>query len=62
HPTVNDMIIVSIGTGIEARPYPFKSWKKQGNWLGKPDYRHFNVCQCRNSGLSAGTDVSNPGT
>ena len=30
HPSVNDMIIVSIGTGIEARPYSFKKLEKSG--------------------------------
>jgi patatin-like phospholipase/acyl hydrolase len=35
HPVVNDMIIVSIGTGIEARSYSFKKLEKAGkiSWV-----------------------------
>jgi hypothetical protein len=30
YPTVNDLLIISIGTGIEARPYSFKKLEKAG--------------------------------
>lgn len=30
HPTVNDMIVISIGTGIEARSYSFKKLEEAG--------------------------------
>ena len=30
HPTVNDMIIISIGTGIESKSYSFKKMEKAG--------------------------------
>jgi hypothetical protein len=31
---VNDMILISIGTGIEARPYSFKRLEKAGKLAG----------------------------
>ncbi|MBB4807404.1 patatin-like phospholipase/acyl hydrolase [Chryseobacterium defluvii] len=36
HPVVNDMIIVSIGTGAEAKPYSFKSLENAGKIAGFP--------------------------
>lgn len=36
YPTVNDMIIISIGTGSEAKSYPFKKMENAGKlaWIG----------------------------
>lgn len=35
YPTVNDMIIVSVGTGIESKPYSYKKMQKSGKigWI-----------------------------
>lgn len=62
YPTVNDMIIISIGTGSEAKSYPFKKMENAGKlaWIGYFN-RHSSFCQRGNCRLSAFSDVSDIG-